>query len=183
MVEQWQYLRKIFEKSIKIKNIRLNIEMRKKIEFEEINNYLENIVNFDNILTKNNNPKNQLFRNEFSFVFLNNFINKLFNIDLNSSTNYSFSKKTLITKNIKDILLEYIDELKKIYIKCKHKIYLENLNEKKIITIIRQLLRIYDFDLKAKEKYENGKKYLLYTISKKKINNNIKKIDSTINFD
>lgn len=157
--------------------------MRKKIEFEEINNYLENIINFDNIIVKNNNSKNQLFRNEFSFVFLNNFINKLFNIELNSSTNYNFSKKTLLTKNIKDILLEYIDELKKIYIKCKHKIYLEDLNEKKIITLLRQLLRFHDFDLKAKEKYENGKKYLLYTITKKKINNNIKKINSTINFD
>ena len=72
--------------------------------------------------------------------------------------------------------------LKKIYIKCKHKIYLENLNEKKIITLIRQLLRINKYDLKTKEKYENGKKYLLYTISKK-FENNMKKINSTINFD
>ena len=38
---------------------------------------------------------------------------------------------------------------------------------KKIITLLRQLLREHYFDLKAKEKYENGKKYLLYTISKK----------------
>ena len=76
-----------------------------------------------------------------------------------------------------------MDELRKLYIKCKHKIYLENLNEKKIITLLRQLLRTHNFELRAKEKYENGKKYLLYTISKKKINDNIKKINSTINFD
>ena len=47
---------------------------------------------------------------------------------------------------------------------------------------MRQLLRIHDFELRAKEKYENGKKYLLYTITKKS-QNNFKKINSIINFD
>ena len=158
--------------------------MRKKIEFEEINKYLENIILFDEIIIKKNTTiKNQLFREDITFDFLKKFINKCFNIELNNSTNYSFSKKTLINKNIKNIIEESVDDLKKLYIKCKHKIYLENLNEKKIITLLRQLLREHNFDLKAKEKYENGKKYLLYSITKKNINNDIKKINSTINFD
>ena len=158
--------------------------MRKKIEFEEINKYLDNIVLFDEIIVKkNNNSKNQLFRENISFDFLLNFFRKCFSIDLNNSTNYSFSKKTIINRNIIEIINENLVELKKIYIKCKHKIYLENLNEKKIITLLRQLLRSHNFELKAKEKYENGKKYLLYTITKKKINDDIKKINSVINFD
>ena len=157
--------------------------MKKKIVFEDIDKYLDSIILFDeNLLKKKIYIKNQLFRNEISLEFLMDFIYKLFQIQLNNATNYSFSKKTIITKNIKNIIIENMETLKKIYIKCKHKIYLENLNEKKIITLIRQLLRTHDYDLKAKEKYENGKKYLLYTISKK-IENNIKKINSIINFD
>ena len=158
--------------------------MRKKIEIEEITKYLDNIILFDEIIVKkNNNSKNQLFREDISFDFLLNFFHKCFSIDLNNSTNYSFSKKTIINRNIIEIINENLVELKKIYIKCKHKIYLENLNEKKIITLLRQLLRSHNFELKAKEKYENGKKYLLYTITKKKINDDIKKINSVINFD
>jgi hypothetical protein len=157
--------------------------MKKKIVFEDIDKYLDSIILFDENLLKNKeNIKNQLFRADISLEFLIDFIYKLFQIELNNATNYSFSKKTIITKNIKNIIYENMETLKKIYIKCKHKIYLENLNEKKIITLIRQLLRTHDYDLKAKEKYENGKKYLLYTISKK-VENNIKKINSTINFD
>lgn len=158
--------------------------MRKKIEFEEINKYLENIILFDEIIIKkDSNNKNQLFRKDVPFDFLSNFINDCFNIELNNSINYSFSKKTLVNKNINDIILKHMTELEKIYIKCKHKIYLENLNEKKIITLLRQLLREHYYELKAKEKYENGKKFLLYSITKKNISNDIKKINSTINFD
>jgi hypothetical protein len=158
--------------------------MRRKIEFEEINKYLDNIILFDEIIVKkNNNNKNQLFRRDVSLDFLLSFIYKCFNIELNNATNYSFSKKTILNRNIQQIINDHIEELKKIYIKCKHKIYLENLNEKKIITLLRQILRIHYYDLRAKEKYENGKKFLLYTISKKQINDNLKKINSIINFD
>jgi len=157
--------------------------MKRKIIFEDIDKYLDSIILFDeSSLKKKENIKNQLFRADISLEFLIDFIHKLFQIELNTTINYSFSKKTLTTKNIKNIINENMEILKKIYIKCKHKIYLENLNEKKIITLIRQLLRIHKYDLKAKEKYENGKKYLLYTISKK-FENNMKKINSTINFD
>jgi len=157
--------------------------MKRKIIFEDIDKYLDSIILFDeSSLKKKENIKNQLFREDISLEFVIDFIHKLFQIELNTTINYSFSKKTLTTKNIKNIINENMEILKKIYIKCKHKIYLENLNEKKIITLIRQLLRIHKYDLKAKEKYENGKKYLLYTISKK-FENNMKKINSTINFD
>ena len=59
---------------------------------------------------------------------------------------------------------------------------MEKLTEKKVITLLRQLLRTNNFELKSKEKYDNGKKYLLYTIIKKK-NKYLKKINSVMNFD
>jgi len=60
-------------------------------------------------------------------------------------------------------------ELKKYYLKCKHNKYLENLNEKKIITLLRQILKPYDFNLRSIEKYDYNGKFLLYIIEKKKI--------------
>lgn len=158
--------------------------MRKKINFEEIDNLLDNIKLFDEkILKKNTQTKNQLFREFMDYDTLKNLMKETFNVELNENINYSFSKKTILNKEIISLLEEKIDYLKKFYIKCKHKIYLENLNEKKVITLFRQLLRIHDFELKAKEKYENGKKYLLYTITKKMEVISLKKINSTINFD
>ena len=101
---------------------------------------------------------------------------------MDDNINYNFSKNTIITRNIISKIENYIEEIKKYYIICKQKIYLENLNEKKVITLLRQLLRTNNFELKSKEKYDNGKKYLLYTIIKKK-NKYLKKINSVMNFD
>lgn len=158
--------------------------MRKKLEFEDISKFLNNIIIFDEIIIKKNaEVKNQLFRENIEIEFLEKLIKDCFNIELNNSTYYSFSKKTIITRNVLEVINNNMEKLKKYYIKCKHKIYLENLNEKKIITLLRQLLRMHDFELKAKEKYENGKKYLLYTIGKKIAEISLKKVNSTINFD
>jgi len=109
-------------------------------------------------------------------------MNTLLNINLNDKILYTFSRKILETKNIKEKMNEFIPELKKYYLKCKHKKYLENINEKKIITIFRQILRPYDYIIKASEKYENGNKYLSYLIEKPKVII-LKKINSIINFD
>lgn len=158
--------------------------MRKKLEFEDISKFLNNIIIFDEIIIKKNaEVKNQLFRENIEIEFLEKLIKDCFNIELNNSTYYSFSKKTIVSRNVLEVINNNMENLKKYYIKCKHKIYLENLNEKKIITLLRQLLRMHDFELKAKEKYENGKKYLLYTIGKKVAEISLKKVNSTINFD
>tara|TARA_B110000483_G_scaffold89069_1_gene109949 strand:- start:785 stop:1261 length:477 start_codon:yes stop_codon:yes gene_type:complete len=158
--------------------------MRKKLKFEDISKYLNNIIIFDEIIIKKNiEVKNQLFRENIEIEFLEKLIKDCFNIELNNSTYYSFSKKTITSRNVLEVITNNMEKLQKYYIKCKHKIYLENLNEKKIITLLRQLLRFHEFELRAKEKYENGKKYLLYTICKKMDVISLKKIDSTINFD
>lgn len=158
--------------------------MNSKYKFGEIDKYLNNIYILDEYkLIKKKETKNQLFRKEIKLEYVQYLIRKLFNIELLENINYNFSKSTIKNKNILEKVLEEIVVLKSLYIKCKHRLYLENISEKKVITIIRQLLRLHNYEVKSKEKYEGGKKYLMYNIVKKKENENIKKINSTINFD
>ena len=155
-------------------------------KLNEISIYLTNIVSLDEYTSSTNyynvEKKDQLFRKNIDLLFLKKIFNNLFDIDLDDNTIYNFSKNTIISRNIISKINNYIEEIKKYYIICKQRIYLEDLNEKKVITLLRQLLRTNNFELKSKEKYDNGKKYLLYTITKKK-NKYLKKINSVMNFD
>jgi len=155
-------------------------------KLNDISFFLTNIVSLDKYISsiKDNDidKKDQLFRKNIDYLFLKNIFKDLFDIELDDNINYNFSKNTIITRNIISKIEEHIEEIKKYYIICKQKIYLEDLNEKKVITLLRQLLRTNNFELKSKEKYDNSKKYLLYKKTKKK-NKYLKKINSTINFD
>jgi hypothetical protein len=163
-----------------VKNKKKNSNIEK---FREINNIIDNIDLFDNYIFKNTPKKNQLFSKEPPpFDLVKKIIYVLINKELNNNIYYEFSKKNMATKKIIEKINEFIVLLKNYYLKCKHKKYLENLNEKKIITLFRQILRPYDYSITTYEKYDNGEKYLLYILEKKK-SINIKKIDSTVNFD
>lgn len=154
-------------------------------KFKDIDKLIDKIDLFEGyILKNNNNPlNNQLFSKEPPPLDLvKKIVYILINKELNDNIYYEFSKKKLVIKKIIEKLEEYIVLLKEYYLKCKHKKYLEKLNEKKIITIFRQILRPYDYSITSYEKYDNGEKYLLYVLEKKK-SFCLKKIDSTINFD
>lgn len=78
----------------------------------------------------------------------------------------AFSKQDLINHNtvlymneLKDVLLQY-------YLPCKAKIYLENLDESKCVTILRQLLKLFQVKLISKQKYIHNKKSTIYFIKK-----------------
>ena len=80
--------------------------------------------------------------------------------------------------SIRDLLEEY-------YLPCKKKVYLDNLTLKKCITILRQLVKLYDYILKSNEKYIKGEKIIIYyivPISMKTQNNKIEK-NCVISFD
>ena len=160
----------------------------KSKDFKDIDDLLFNIDSFDKYSLKkftllDNSLSNQLFSKENPpFDLVKKILFLLINKDLNENTYYEFSRKTLYNKNIIENMGEYIEELKKYYLKCKHSKYLENLNEKKLITLYRQILRPYDFTINAYEKYNNGEKFLLYVIEKKK-ELSLKKVNSIINFD
>ena len=161
----------------------------KNLCFRDINSLILNIDSFEKYYLKSpkNDYSNQLFSKEPpNFDLVNNILFLLTNKDLNDITYYEFSRKILLNKNIIENIQEYIPELKKYYLKCKHEKYLENLTEKKIITLFRQILRKYEYSIHAVEKYNNGRKYLLYTLEKNKSLNELsglKKINSIISFD
>jgi hypothetical protein len=159
-----------------------NISKFKEIDYEILNN----IYSFDDYSLNNQSIddfKNQLFSKDIPpFSLVNKILLGTINKELNENIYYEFSRKQLNNKNIIKKIEYFIPELKKYYLKCKHNKYLEKLNEKKIITLLRQLLRPYDYMINAVEKYNNGEKYLLYSIIKKK-NISLKKINSVINFD
>ena len=180
------YINYIFFIFIYILNKKYAFKLSMNAKLNDISLFLTNIVSLDEYTSslKDNDieKKDQLFRKNVDFLFLKNIFLHLFEIELDDNINYNFSKNTIITRNIISKIENYIEEIKKYYIICKQKIYLEKLNEKKVITLLRQLLRTNNFELKSKEKYDNGKKYLLYTITKKK-NKYLKKINSVMNFD
>jgi hypothetical protein len=157
-------------------------------KFKEIDVYLNKIDLFEKYSFNDKiEKKNQLFSKNFPpFEIVNHLINIIFKKELNNYVNIEFTIKYLKNINVIKFFNDIIPELKKYYLKCKHNKYLENLNEKKIITILRQILKPYDYVINAIEKYSNKEKYLLYILEKKKlINNNyyLKKINSTIMFD
>ena len=126
--------------------------------------------------------KNQLFSIIPSYDLVKNILKLFINNDINDNIYFEFSRKDLEKKKVLENFKNFIDELEKIYLPCKQKKYLENINEKKFITILRQIIKPYNYFIEAKEKYENGKKFLLYILNKKN-NISFKKIDSVINFD
>ena len=87
------------------------------------------------------------------------------------------SKNQLFRRNpdryiISDLLKIFnIESLEVYYIPCKSKVYLNDIDEKKCITILRQFLKYMDYNLKLKEKYVNGVKNYQYFIvcNKKKV--------------
>lgn len=103
-------------------------------------------------------PTNELFMSVLSAFGFSNLDNA-----------HPFSRTDL--KNIKTV--EKINMLKpyleKCYIPCKARTYLNNLNEKNVITILRQILKTRGYIVSSKEKYMKGYKFILYRICIKNI--------------
>lgn len=111
----------------------------------------------------------QLFKLEPKINILLEII-KCFGID-NLNEEKTFSRDILIKIDSVNKIKQL--HLKKYYLPCKSKIYLNNLNEKKIITILRHFLKFFNYTLKSKEKYINKKKIIIYRIENNEINNTI----------
>ena len=54
-----------------------------------------------------------------------------------------------------------MQQLRQYYLPCKHKTFLDNITNKKLITIARQILKLHQYDLASIEKTINNKKVLL----------------------
>ena len=114
--------------------------------------------------------KNQLFRRNPDRYIISDLL-KIFNIESLDEENYYFTKSDLLNLDVIDNLVKIKNKLEVYYIPCKAKVYLENIDIKKSITILRQFLKYMEYNLKMKEKYVNGVKNYQYFIvcNKKKV--------------
>ena len=107
--------------------------------------------------------KSQLFRRNPDRYIINDLM-VIFNIKSLDDEDFYFTKQDLTNLNIIDKMNNIKDKLQIYYLPCKAKVYLNDLKEKKCITILRQFLKYIDYNLKLKEKYIKGKKNYLYHI-------------------
>lgn len=133
-------------------------------------------------MSEEKDKKEQLFKNIPSKEFVEDIL-KLFIPNGFQDLYYQFSRKMITEKNIIEKLNLLMPQLKNYYMNCKHKKYLENLDPKKCVTILRQLLRLYDYRVLSIEKYHNGQKFLLYKIEKIEIDKDNHQKKLIIEFD
>ena len=107
--------------------------------------------------------KNQLFRRNPDRYIINDLM-VIFNINSIDDENFYFTKQDLSNLNVVNKMNDIKEKLEIYYLPCKAKVYLNDLNEKKCITILRQFLKHIDYNLDPKEKYINSKKNYLYYI-------------------
>ena len=57
-----------------------------------------------------------------------------------------------------------IEELRSYYLPCKAKVYLDDLDTRKALTVLKQVLRLHDMFLLSKERNFNNRKVMFYTL-------------------
>ena len=101
------------------------------------------------------NPSNELFEKILYSFGLNGLDDKR-----------SFSRKDLkYIKTVEKINL-LKSELEDCYLPCKSRTYLSLLNEKNVITILRQILKTRNYTIASREKYMKGCKFIIYNLCK-----------------
>lgn len=99
-----------------------------------------------------------------------------------------FCKNDIVQNNTVGKMNEMKSVLESYYLPCKAKIYLEEVTDKRVITILKQVLRLHGYYLVSKEKNVNNKKIIFYHLVNEKdrqTTNLMKKYDVTnvIDFD
>lgn len=107
----------------------------------------------------------QLFISIPPIDLLNNIINGFGLKNLNDKKEFCYLDMNNL--NTLNVFHSLENELRKYYLPCKQKIYFNDihmLTNKESITILRQLLKIHDYDLNSREKFIKGIKYSVYKI-------------------
>ena len=87
----------------------------------------------------------QLFRKQLNTDILNKVLGTLGLSEFKEE--FSFRKKDLITYGSVEKMKIINEELSEFYYPCKAKLYLDDIDESKCVTIIRQFLRFFDYNL------------------------------------
>lgn len=115
---------------------------------------------------------NQLFRSKIDMEVVIKLLN-CFGLS-NAMDKRFFCKNDLLHLNTVNKVKDMIDDLNNVYLPCKARIYLTHLNEKKCVTILKQVLRTQNFSLVSKEKHIDKQKTIFYQVCD--TDNNRKKI-------
>ena len=75
-----------------------------------------------------------------------------------------FSRSDLIKLDTVSKIQELKPELELYYLPCKARTYLNDLNEKNVVTILRQLIKTQGFTICSREKYCKGDKFIIYNL-------------------
>ena len=78
--------------------------------------------------------------------------------------NRYFTKQDMIDLKTINNITSIIDKLKDYYLPCKSKIFLNNLNQNRCITILRQFLKTHNYTIKTKKKLVKGIQFNTYSI-------------------
>ena len=91
----------------------------------------------------------------------------------------TFSRNDLVKINTVEQIYKLKKELEEYYLPCKARTYLNQITEKNVITILRQLIKTFNYNVKSKEKYLKGEKYILYQLKPKHENTHNIQIHTT----
>jgi hypothetical protein len=100
-----------------------------------------------------------------------------------------FTKDSMNEFNTFEKIKTLIPILKKYYMPCKQKIFLNYINFRKSLTILRQILRVFGFSIKHKERFIQYRKQYEYWIVydkemiEKRRKKNMKKKVNIVTFD
>ena len=105
---------------------------------------------------------NQLFKEKVSEDILNKILEAFHLNGLDDDTVFSkvdLEKYSTVTKihHIKDQLIQF-------YLPCKAKIYLDNMDASKCITVLRQVLKLFQVKLVSRQRYIKYRKTTIYSM-------------------
>ena len=106
--------------------------------------------------------KNQLFKINPDIKIITSLLEAFGLSDL-EDTRY-FTKQNMIDSLTVTKMNDLMNKLNEYYLPCKSKIYLNHLNEKRCITILRQFIKSFHYKCIAIEKSFNGRKCMTYRL-------------------
>ncbi len=106
--------------------------------------------------------KNQNFKNNPDMNIINSLL-ETFGLSGLDDDRY-FTKEHMKEIHTVQNINELKNKLEEYYLPCKSKIYLKDLTEKKVITILRQFIKNYNYKVITFEKSSQGRKQLTYRL-------------------
>jgi hypothetical protein len=106
---------------------------------------------------------NQLFKKRPTIELVLEIL-KLLKINNLEETKYKSFSKNDITQAVLSELENKRYIFQDYYIKCKYDIYFTFLDQKKVVTILRQCLKAIDYKLTSRKEYISGKRIIVYSV-------------------